>query len=139
MIIEFAVEHRAVILADEVYQENVYVDNKKFNSFKKVLRQMQAEDTKFDEAQLISFHSVSKGIIGECGQRGGYMEYNGFSPGFHAQLNKVAATSLSSNTVGQIFVGLMVTPPKEGDPSYALFKEERDGIFEGLRRRAVML
>lgn len=139
MIIHFALEHGAVILADEVYQENVYLANKKFHSFKKVLRQMQAEDDKYDEVQLISFHSTSKGIIGECGQRGGYMEMVGFSLPFHAQMAKVAATSLSSNTIGQVFVGLMVTPPKDGDPSYALFKEERDTIFEGLKRRAVML
>ena len=37
---------------------------------------------------------------------------------------KVAATSLSSGTIGQCFVGMMVKGPKEGEPSYALFAQE---------------
>ena len=37
---------------------------------------------------------------------------------------KVAATSLSSGTIGQCFVGMMVNGPKEGEPSYALFAQE---------------
>lgn len=139
MIIDFCHQHVIVILADEVYQENIYAEGKKFHSFKKVLRSMQKKDEKYKTIQLLSFHSTSKGLIGECGQRGGYMEMNGFSANFHAQMTKVAATSLSSNTIGQIFVGLMVTPPKEGDPSYPLFKQEADGIFEGMRRRAGLL
>ena len=36
-IIKFASERNLVILADEVYQENVYAKNKKFSSFKKIL------------------------------------------------------------------------------------------------------
>ncbi|OLQ11536.1 Alanine aminotransferase 1 [Symbiodinium microadriaticum] len=79
MVINFATEQKLVILADEVYQANVYAEGKQFHSFKKVLRELQAEDKKrYAETQLISgFHSTSKGIIGECGQRGGYMEYVG--------------------------------------------------------------
>lgn len=33
----------------------------------------------------------------------------------------------------------MVNPPKEGDPSYPLFKEERDAILNSLKRRAQKL
>eukprot|EP00439_Symbiodinium_sp_Y106_P006454 s7321_g1.t1 len=78
MVINFATEQKLVILADEVYQANVYAEGKQFHSFKKVLRELQAEDKRrYAETQLISFHSTSKGIIGECGQRGGYMEYVG--------------------------------------------------------------
>jgi len=139
MIIDFAWSKKLVILADEVYQMNVYAEGKEFHAFKKVLRQMQAKDSKYNEVQLISFHSTSKGLIGECGQRGGYMEMIGFSAEFHGQMTKIAATSLSSNTIGQLFVGMMVTPPTEGEPSYPLFKKESDAIFEGLRRRAIRL
>ena len=32
------------------------------------------------EVQLISFHSVSKGYYGECGQRGGYFEMSNIPP-----------------------------------------------------------
>ena len=45
-----------------------------FHSFKKVLRQMQEKDAKYIQFLPISFHSTSKGLIGVCGQRGGYME-----------------------------------------------------------------
>ena len=132
MLIQFATERQLVILADEVYQENVYREGKAFHSFKKVLRELQQEDFERYKAwsvdsmaflsclslaeglgrsfgawhrpqdtQLISFHSTSKGIMGECGQRGGFVEYVGFSPEVLAQFNKMAATSLASNTLGQ--------------------------------------
>merc|ERR1712083_1077977 len=67
------------------------------------------------------------------------MEFVGFSERTLALFTKVAATSLSSNTLGQIFCGLMVTPPKEGEPSYQLFSEESKFIFDGLRRRSKLL
>ena len=34
----------------------------------------------FNKAELISFHSTSKGIIGECGIRGGYFETTNIDP-----------------------------------------------------------
>jgi len=50
-------------MADEVYQENVYVkESKPFNSFKKVLMEM---GSKYDGFELASFHSISKGFMGE--------------------------------------------------------------------------
>ncbi|EER10871.1 Alanine aminotransferase, putative [Perkinsus marinus ATCC 50983] len=123
-------------MADEVYQENIYTE-RKFYSFKKILRDLQKENPgKFDLVQLVSFHSTSKGLLGECGQRGGYMELVGFDEPTIAQFNKVAASCLSSNTLGQIFVGLMCTPPPENGPSYPLFKQERQNIYDGLKRRA---
>merc|ERR550537_630367 len=112
MIVGFAKDRGVVILADEVYQENVYAAGKSFHSFKKVLRDLQKEDSSYAGVQLISFHSTSKGLLGECGQRGGYMEFVGFSARTLA-IFTVAATSLSSNTMGQVFCGLMVTPPNE--------------------------
>jgi len=139
-VIDFATENKLVILADEVYQENVYATGKQFHSFKKVLRQLQAKDSRrFEETQLISFHSTSKGVIGECGQRGGYMEFVGFSDKVMAQFSKMAATSLSSSALSQIFVGLMVRPPREGEPSYELFHQQYSAIFSGLQDRAKRL
>jgi aspartate/methionine/tyrosine aminotransferase len=67
-IIKFCRRERLVILADEVYQTNIYTDVP-FTSFKKVLSSL-----KFEDVELFSFHSVSKGMIGECGRRGGYFE-----------------------------------------------------------------
>jgi alanine transaminase len=48
----------------------VYADGKKFISAKKVA----LEDPQSENLQLVSFHSTSKGFIGECGRRGGAME-----------------------------------------------------------------
>merc|ERR1712137_1336100 len=77
--------------------------------------------------------------IGECGLRGGYTEFVGMSDAVLALFVKVASTSLSSNTLGQIMVGLMVTPPKKGDPSYALFQKETKAIYNGMKERAKLL
>jgi len=136
-IIRFSAERKVVILADEVYQENVYTPGKVFVSFKKILCDLKAKEPElFDAVQLFSFHSTSKGLIGECGLRGGYMELVGFDAGAYAQVKKVGAASLSSNTIGQITCGLMVKPPRVGDPSYPVYMQEITGIFESLKRRA---
>jgi alanine transaminase len=37
----------------------------------------------YNEVELFSFHSVSKGIIGECGFRGGYFEMQSISTEFY--------------------------------------------------------
>jgi len=139
VFIKFARDKHVPILADEVYQVNVYDDTKKFHSFKKVLRMLQAEDKSYDTVQLMSFHSTSKGIIGECGFRGGYTEFIGMSEQVMSLFVKVASTSLSSNTMGQIMCGLMTTPPTKGEPSYALFQKETGAIFTGLKERAGLL
>jgi alanine transaminase len=139
MFITFARDKGIPILADEVYQVNVYAEKQQFHSFKKVLRMLQVEDKSYDSVQLMSFHSTSKGIIGECGLRGGYTEFVGMSDSVMSLFVKVASTSLSSNTMGQIMVGLMVTPPKKGDASYASFQKETKGIFDGMKERAKLL
>jgi alanine transaminase len=43
------------------------------------------------------------------------------------------------NVDGQIFVDLLVKPPKEGDASYKKFCQERDDIMASLKRRAEKL
>jgi alanine transaminase len=73
-IVDFCTEEGILILADEVYQENVYEDGAEFVSFKKVVADRQSS------VELVSFHSVSKGLQGECGLRGGYMELVNLEP-----------------------------------------------------------
>lgn len=76
-VLKFASEENLVVLADEVYQTNVFEGS--FTSFKKVLRELQAEAPgKYDDLELASLHSISKGMVGECGHRGGYFELCGF-------------------------------------------------------------
>ena len=62
-IIKFAFDEGLLILADEVYQHNVYDPACKFHSFKKVLCEM--EDKYKSNVQLASFMSTSKGYMGE--------------------------------------------------------------------------
>eukprot|EP00401_Gymnodinium_catenatum_P016675 CAMPEP_0117606498 /NCGR_PEP_ID=MMETSP0784-20121206/79743_1 /TAXON_ID=39447 /ORGANISM="" /LENGTH=513 /DNA_ID=CAMNT_0005409581 /DNA_START=76 /DNA_END=1618 /DNA_ORIENTATION=+ len=130
-IIEFCMREKLVLLADEVYQENVYAVGKQFNSFKKVAVDMDASTL-----ELVSFHSASKGFIGECGIRGGYLELHNIDAGVKAQVYKLASITLCSNTHGQISVGLMVNPPAAGDESYETYVSERDAILSSLKRRA---
>ena len=131
-VLDFAREEKLVVMADEVYQTNVF--RGEFVSFKKVLR-----DAKYDDLELVSFHSTSKGMVGECGHRGGYFELIGFDPEVVAQITKFVSISLCAPVVGQCLVELMVNPPKQGDPSYSQYKEEYDGIFKGLQERASAL
>lgn len=137
-ILEFAHEERLVVMADEVYQTNVFVGE--FVSFKKVLRTLQQENPgKYDSLELASLHSVSKGMVGECGHRGGYFELCGFDPAVQAEIYKFVSITLCAPVIGQCLVELMVNPPKEGEPSYALYRQEYDGIFNGLKERAYAL
>ena len=125
-------------MADEVYQTNVFIG--KFHSFKAVLRSMQkAEPGTYDNVELASLHSISKGMVGECGHRGGYFELTGFDPEVVEQIYKFVSITLCSPVIGQCLVELMCNPPKEGEPSYELYKSEYDGIFAGLQKRATAL
>ncbi|TVY35737.1 putative alanine aminotransferase, mitochondrial, partial [Lachnellula occidentalis] len=137
-VIEFAAEKKLVVMADEVYQTNVFKG--KFHSFKGVLREMQkADPEKYKNVELASLHSVSKGIVGECGHRGGYFELVGIDPEVQDQIYKFVSISLCAPVIGQCLVEMMVNPPKEGEPSYDLYRQEWDGIFDGLHKRAFAL
>ena len=137
-IIKWAATEKLVIMADEVYQTNVFVG--KFYSFKKGLRDLQkAEPGKYDNVELASLNSISKGMVGECGHRGGYFELVGFDPEVQAQILKFISIMLCPPVIGQCLVQLMVDPPVEGDPSYELYHQEYVGIKEGLHQRATAL
>ncbi|KAI3943371.1 hypothetical protein MKW92_006667, partial [Papaver armeniacum] len=85
-IVEFCKKENLVLLTDEVYQENIFVEDKSFHSFKKVARSMGYGE---NDISLVSFQSVSKGYQGECGKRGGYMEVLGFDPEVRELIYKV--------------------------------------------------
>ena len=134
MIIDFAKEHGLTILADEVYQENIYKPGDSFTSFAKVMASMQETDV-----SLFSFHSTSKGFLGECGHRGGYFEIRNIPADVAAQILKLQSISLCSNLPGQAAVYCMVNPPKAGSPSYSTYSAERNGILGVLKERASIL
>lgn len=43
---------------------------------------------------------------------------------------------LCAPVIGQCFVEMMVNPPREGEPSYQLYKKEYDTIYQNLHDRA---
>ena len=60
-IVEFCREYGLVLLADEVYQANVYRAGRTFTSFKKVVRDLGRD---YDDFSLFSMMSTSKGYYG---------------------------------------------------------------------------
>jgi len=136
-LITFCYDNKLVMCADEVYQENIYDPNKPFVSARKILGQM-SEPYK-SGLELVSFHTVSKGAYGECGLRGGYMELHNMDPAVVDELYKVASINLCPNVPGQVALGLMVNPPKQGDFSYEQFRSEKDSLIDSLKRRARMI
>ncbi|KAI9723839.1 MAG: hypothetical protein M1828_004089 [Chrysothrix sp. TS-e1954] len=139
-LVKFAAEERLVLLGDEVYQTNVFEGQ--FHSFKRALRDLQQRHPQhagLANLELASLHSISKGMVGECGHRGGYMELTGFDPQVVEQIYKFVSISLCPPVTGQCIVEMMVNPPQPGEPSYPLYSEEYTSIFHGLKDRASAL
>jgi len=134
MVIEFARKHHLAILADEVYQDNIYREGECFESFAKAMVSLDEK-----EVSLFSFHSTSKGFLGECGQRGGYMEVRNVPSDVMAQILKMQSVSLCANLPGQVILYSLVVPPPAGGPSRAEYDRERSGILDELKVRARLL
>jgi len=134
-VISFAKQHHLVIIADEVYQENIY--SGKFISFAKALGS--------EDVPLFSLHSISKGFYGECGHRGGYLEVRNppslqdSDLDFVDVLLKQASVNLCSNTPGQILTYLMVSPPDKSSQPYQRFMQEKETILRDLQVKATMI
>jgi alanine transaminase len=111
-LFQFSFDHGLVVLADEVYQMNIYSEKKQFISAKKVLRQMEPEIA--NSVELFSFHSTSKGLQGECGYRGGYFEMVNISQEGRQLINKLQSIALCSNVNGQLMTDLMINHPRAG-------------------------
>lgn len=131
MVISFAKKHNLSIIADEVYQDNIYSDKLKFHSFAKVAHDMNCLDV-----SLFSLHSMSKGYFGECGHRSGYMEIRNIPDEIRIILVKLQSINLCANSMGQVATYLMVTPPVVGDEGYPLYIEEKTRILTDLAEKA---
>ena len=134
-LVDFAEENNIAIIADEVYQENLY--GAEFISFAKAIGERKIP--------LFSLHSVSKGFYGECGQRGGYLEVrnppnvSNSNLSFIELLFKVSSVNLCSNTIGQALVYLMVCPPQKGVDAFELFIKEKQNILDDLFAKATII
>ena len=136
-VVAFAGDNGLAIIADEVYQENVYGGDAGFVSFARVLGR--------SGVPLFSVHSTSKGFYGECGHRGGYLEIRNAPRVRNTELSftdlvlKQASVNICSNTVGQLMMYLLVNPPPENAEPYRRFTNERRTILEDLHDKAVMI
>ncbi|KAL0237353.1 hypothetical protein PCE1_000750 [Barthelona sp. PCE] len=132
-IIKFCVDNDILLLADEVYQMNIYQGE--WTSFRQVLFESEYRD----QCRLASFHSTSKGYFGECGRRGGYGEYINFPEEFLSLIYKLSSVRLCPNIDGQIAVACMCSLPKPGDTSYESCNTEITALSESYKRRAARL
>lgn len=135
-IIKFAHEAGLMILADEVYQHNIYAKDSQFFSFKKVLVEMGGP---YCNMELASFMSASKGFMGECGFRGGYTEVINLRADVKAILLKSISAKLCPPILGQAVIDTVVNPPKKGEPSFELFEREKNAVLSLLKQKARMV
>jgi alanine transaminase len=95
-----------------------------------------------DEVEMISINSISKGVLGECGLRGGYYELHNMSAKAKAIFYKLKSIELCANTVGQVGVELMVNPPKRGresDDCVDLYESQVNVVRGALEEKAKIL
>ncbi|PZC70982.1 hypothetical protein B5X24_HaOG214500 [Helicoverpa armigera] len=135
-VIKFAHKKNLILFADEVYQDNIYDKNSSFHSFKKVITEMGSP---YKDMELASFMSISKGYMGECGLRGGWMELVNLDPDVKANLFKALSAMLCPSSLGQAACDCVAKPPNEGEPSFDLWCQEKTEVLDSLKRRAKMI
>ena len=134
-VVNFAEQHGLAIIADEVYQDNLY--GGKFISMARAVGRR--------DIPLFSLHSISKGFAGECGHRGGYMELRNMPQVEGTDLNlaevilKQASVSLCSNTVGQAIIYMLVNPPEKGSAPYDTYQDEKNAVLGELEAKAALI
>jgi aspartate/methionine/tyrosine aminotransferase len=129
-VVKFAADKNLVIMADEVYQENVLTQHP-FKSVSSIVHELGID------VEVASMHSLSKGFLGECGVRGGYVVFENFDQEVMQQLVKLKSIELCSNTIGQLSVGLMVRPPSAD--AATLYEEEKQSVLGELKAKADIL
>lgn len=134
-VVKFAKRENLLILADEVYQHNIYAEGSEFHSFKKVAKEMGGE---YADMELASFMSTSKGFMGECGYRGGYCEVINLDPDVKFQLFKSISAKLCPTVSGQSAMDAVVNPPRPNEPSYELFQKEKSEVLGELALKGRM-
>jgi alanine transaminase len=87
------------------------------------------------------FHEMSRRTslllsLGRCGSRGGYYELINLDNDVRMQVNKLISACLCSTAWGQAVMGAIINPPKEGEPSYELYKMERSSVMNRLKEKA---
>ncbi|KAH7957302.1 hypothetical protein HPB52_017238 [Rhipicephalus sanguineus] len=137
-IIMFAHKNHLIILADEVFEYNIYDINHPFHSVRKVMNTMSAP---YSRTALISFNSLAKGFTVEAGLRSGYFEAINLDSVDQAYLEEAMEAdrpSMLSQVRLKAALDCIVRPPGLGDPSYELYTKEKTSTLDSLARRAKM-
>ncbi|CAE8674877.1 unnamed protein product, partial [Polarella glacialis] len=132
-VLRFAEREKLPVLADEVYQDNIHTDEKSFIPVRKLAIELGIN------VEVFSFHSVSKGVTGECGLRAGFVHCHNVDKLVLDMMYKLASISLCSNVLGQALIASVVTPPPADGPSYAAFEEERLRTRTEMKEKAKMV
>jgi len=132
-VLRFAEREGLMVLADEVYQDNIHVDGKEWISMRKLGQELGTT------VEIFSFHSTSKGVTGECGLRGGLLHCQNVQPIVKDQMYKLSSICLCSNVLGQAAMASVVNFPPPDGPSRKLFDSERAATHGALKRKAKML
>lgn len=132
-IIKFAFDNSLLILADEVYQENIHIPISTFHSFKRVLIEMGPP---YSEVVLASLMSASHGYVAESGLRGGYVEIVNMDPDVYKIYLRSLCLTQWPSVLGQVALDCVVYPPREDEPSFKEFSEEKKKIIDSHKRKA---
>ena len=90
-----------------MYQQNVYADGTAVHDFKKVMTVMGAP---YNQLEVASYMTCSKGYMGECGTRGGYDVVVNMDPEVLAMLQKSISAKLCPTVKGQTCMDVLVNP-----------------------------
>ena len=96
----------------------------------------------YNQLELFSLHSTSKGLLYASGMRGGYFEMTNIDEEVIEQFIKLKSINLCSNTIGQIYVDLMVSPPTLAEftqKTVDQYTKEMNRRKDGLRERAAII
>ncbi|KAK9874647.1 hypothetical protein WA026_005471 [Henosepilachna vigintioctopunctata] len=132
-IVKFAHKENLIIMADEVYQHNIFKPDCNFVSFKKVMNDLGEP---YSNVELVSLMSISKGYYAESGIKGGFGEVLNMDPEVTPMFVKSISAMLCPSVLAQAAVYASVNPPKPNEPSYEQFLHETGSILGALKTSA---
>ena len=95
-----------------------------------------------DNCELISLGSVSKGLLGEGGIRGGYMYLHNINPEVIWQMGKLQAIQSEPNLIGQAMMEIAANPPLGSNIQQSTkdqYIKEINSLYESLKWRVKMM
>lgn len=87
----------------------------------------------YNNLELVSLMSISKGVFAESGSKCGYAEIINLDPDIPPMFVKSLSASLCPSVLAQTTVYSLVYPPNPDEPSYEQFEHEKRTIVDGLK------